>query len=286
MPRPLSEKPANVEAYIDWYTDLFGDNLKSGIAEQWYDQVTTAGKQTLEGSVFWTELQNNLGQWNVSFQADHEDYLLFDDTPQPTTLLRKSFDSALNKTFRWNVVDNCDWPNPPNQKRPSTALQYEHLDREDKQCWYGPHNWLIDFPDIFRTRLIATYFDGVRYFSENIESLAESTTLKHPELKYRASNDGYHAAHLRVYDPLTFVHYDTRDTVTASVSLEVQVTTTIQTTISKMLHRVYENWRLNGTPIGWEWDHEDPVFSVNYLGNALHYLEGMIVNARVQMEEE
>ena len=66
------------------------------------------------------------------------------------------------------------------------------------------------------------------------------------------------------------------------VRLEVQVTTTIQATISEMLHRVYENWRLTGPPPDWEWDHRNPAFSVNYLGSTLHYLEGMIVMARDQ----
>ena len=49
-----------------------------------------------------------------------------------------------------------------------------------------------------------------------------------------------------------------------------------------MLHRVYEKWRLSGTPLNWEWDYRNPAFSVNYLGSTLHYLEGMIVLARDQ----
>ena len=285
MPRPFSEKPSTVEEYIEWYTHLFGEDLESGSTEQWYDQVTTAGQDRVDGSIFWTDLQNSLNEWNVSFQADHDDYRLFDETTQPTKTLKKSFASVLNKSFRWNVVDNKHWPDPPNERRPSTAARHEEPDREDKQCWFGPHNWLNDFPDIFRTRLVATYFDGVGYFAENITSLAERTTSVRPELEYLASNDGYHAAHVRVYHQIRFVHYDTGETITVPVSLEIQVTTTIQTTISNMLHRVYENWRLNGAPSGWEWDHKDPAFSVNYLGNTLHYLDGMIVIARVQMED-
>ena len=60
------------------------------------------------------------------------------------------------------------------------------------------------------------------------------------------------------------------------------MTTAIQATISDVLHRVYEEWRLSGPPENWEWDYRDPAFSVNYLGSTLHYLEGMIVLARGQ----
>ena len=62
-------------------------------------------------------------------------------------------------------------------------MPHEEPDREDKQSWYGPHNWFNDFPDIFRTRLVATYFDGVGYFSENVKSLAERTTPVRPGIR-------------------------------------------------------------------------------------------------------
>ena len=279
-----SDKPSTVRAYTSWYEEEFGEDLESGSAEQWYDQVATKGKRELEQSRFWTELQNGLQDWNARFQVEHDDYRLFEETSQPTKILTKSFESVLNKSFRWNVFDNDQWPEPPEQ-RPSTAPESEQPDLEDKRFWHGPHNWFIDFPDIFRTRLVATYFDGVGYFTDRIRELAQRATSTQPAFKLRASHDGYHAAHLRIYNDVTFVEYDSGDIVTRIVPLEIQVTTTIQTIISKLLHHVYRDWRLSGAPSGWEWDHRSPAFSVNYLGSTLHYLEGMIVMARVQMED-
>ena len=189
------------------------------------------------------------------------------------------FRASLNKSFRWNILENDNWPDPP-KKSPKRLSASEERDPHDPQLWYGPHNWLTDFPDIFRTRLTTTYFDGVGYLAERIKELAKQTTEDPPYLRLRASRDGYHAAHLRIYHLLNIFDYDNRDSLRVQVHIEIQVTTAIQATISEMLHRVYQDWRITGPPPDWEWDHNNPAFSVNYLGSTLHYLEGMIVVAR------
>lgn len=278
MPRTFSDRPTH-EEYVDWYEDLLGDNLESGSAEQWFERVTDTGSQELEASEFWRELQRTLSTWNSRFGADHEGYSLFGTTPQPKTIDKKTFESVLNKSFRWNVLENSNWPDPPD-KSPSTAPKPDAPDASDPRWWFGPHNWLTDFPDIFRTRLTTTYFDGVRYLADRIMELARQTTPVSPCLRLRALHEGHHAAHLWIYHPLDTYDYDYHDPVSINIRLEIQVTTTIQATISEMLHRVYENWRVNGPPPDWEWDHHNPAFSVNYLGSTLHYLEGMIVVAR------
>ena len=273
------ERP-DFESYMDWYNRRFQDDLDDGRAEQWHEQVTVKGVNDLQGSSFWAELQNQLPVWNATFKAEHDDYdLLAPD--QPKDIGSKSFRSSVNKAFRWNVLNNEVWGLPP-EKRPSSAPSDGDPDPEDVAYWYGPHNWIQDFPDVFRIRLVTMYFDGVRFLAEKVRELAESTTENPPELRYIASLDGYHAAHIWVYHPLTVLDYDTRDFVPVQVRLEIQVTTTIQAAIVQMLHRVYEDWRVNGVPDAWEWDYENPAFSVNYLGSTLHYLEGMIVMARQQ----
>ena len=235
----------------------------------------------MEASDFWQQLQTSLLAWDASFRAGHEGYPLLVVAQQPQQIEKKLFESVVNKSFRWNVLENSDWPDPPRES-PSTASKLGERDSDDPQLWFGPNNWLDDFPDIFRVRLTTTYFDGVGYLAEKVRELAEQTTSATPKLRFLASLDGYHAAHLWVYHELDTFDYETRDPVSVQVRLEVQVTTTIQATISKMLHGVYENWRLIGRPLDWEWDHQSPAFSVNYLGSTLHYLEGMIVTARNQ----
>ena len=150
----------------------------------------------------------------------------------PPRILKKSFESTLNKAFRWNVLDNTNWPDPP-VRSPSTADQSPEVEPDDPSRWFGPNNWLVDFPDIFRVRLITTYFDGVRFLAEKVMELAEETTDVRPNLEFKASLDGYHAAHILSYHSLDINEYENSDPVTVPVTLEVQVVTTIQETILK-----------------------------------------------------
>ncbi len=272
------EKPS-LEEYTEWYDERFQDNLQSGKAERWYDIVTDSGLRKLQTAPFWTELQNSLTEWNAGFQAEHEGNALFEVAQQPTTIEKKSFESVLNKSFRRNVLKNDNWPNPPKRllKAASDITEY---DPDDSLLWFGPNNWLTDFPDIFRVRLLATYFDGVGHLVEKIRNLAHETSSTSPKWKLKASHDGYHAAHIWVNHEIDTVDYENSDPVSVPTRLEIQVTTTIQATIIKSLHRVYESWRLKGPPTDWEWDHKSTAFSVNYLASTLHYLEGMIVIAR------
>ena len=275
-----SDKPT-FETYADWYANTFLENLMSGRAERWHESVTSRGLEVLEESEFWQQLQQNLPDWNVDFRARHKDYPLLALDQQPKRIQKKGFDSTLNKAFRWNIVDNGNWPGAPDN-RPSTASAMAEPEPDDPRLWFGPSNWLADFPDIFRVRLTTTYFDGVRFLADKVNKLAEETTVVAPKMEFKASLEGYHAVHVLSHHDLDILEYETMDPVTVRVSLEVQVVTTIQDTIIDMLHRVYEDWRLNGTPSDWEWDYQNPAFSVNYLGSTLHYLEGMIVLARDQ----
>lgn len=278
MPNNSSDKPS-YEEYVGWYSDLLGDDLEGGVAEQWYEQVTDEGTRTWEASEFWRKLRSNLEAWEARFKADNDDYFLFGATQQPKHICTKSYGSVLNKSYRRNVLQNKNWPDPP-EKPPSTAPKRQEPDPEDPNWWFGPHNWLIDFPDIFRTRLTTTYFDGVGYLAERVQELAEQTTSEPPCLRLRALQDGYHAAHVLIYHDLETPDYENGSHGSVLARLEIQVTTTIQTTISEMLHRVYEDWRVNGPPPDWQWDYDNSAFQVNYLGSTLHYLEGMIVVAR------
>ena len=279
MPSNFTFDKPSFEEYLEWYESQFNDPLEE--AETWYNIVTDSGLAVLERSEFWRQLLARLPAWDTSFKADHEGYQLMSVEQQPEHIQKKPFPSTLNKSFRKNILDNDHYPDPP-ERAHTDANKSTEGDRYDKSMWFGPNNWLSAFPDIFRTRLVVTYFDGVKYLAEKIKDLAEETTTGPPIVDYKASIDGYHAAHLRLQYPLSTLEYNNKDTVSIEVQLEVQVTTTIQATILEMLHSVYDSWRSTGRPPNWEWDAQSPAFAVNYLGNTLHYLEGMIVVARNQ----
>ena len=279
MPDNLNdERPRSQEDYIHWYNEEFGEPLDSGQPEQWYNQVTRSGHQILEESEFWKQLLGTLGHWDEEFRSDNNNFaLLAHELPKEIGV--KEFDSAVNKSFRLNVVTNKKWPAPP-EPPPCTAAEVREDKPKDVRLWYGPHNWLAEFSDIFRIRLVASYFDGVRHLAEKAKELAQRTTLLPPELCLIAQQDGYHAAHLLVHHELIIDDFRTREFVSAPVRLEIQVTTDIQVKIITLLHDVYKNWRVHGTPSGWQWDYGSNTFAINYLGSTLHYLEGMMVRAR------
>ena len=277
-----SDRPSSIDEYVTWYSNRFSDELRGGSTAQWYDEVTADGVQEWKRSDFWRTLKERIEKWNLSFAAQHDLYKLFDETPPLDEIAKKPFESVLDKSLRWNVLDNDNWPLPP--KKLAQKAQ-EEVDPYDPQWWYGPHNWLQTFPDIFRMRLIPTYMDGVRYLADKLKELANEATKDSPGLRFRHSNDGYHAVHLSIHHELDIFDYENSDPDRVKVHLEIQVTTTIQATISRMLHDVYAESRLNEPRSDWAWNYRDPTFSVNYLGSTLHYLEGMIVAARVAMEE-
>ena len=284
MPGKFGDDPPDPEQYADWYQDQFTDDLEGGIVEDWFQDVTDLGCDRWEKSDFWVLLMRNLERWDGEFRDRNKDYPLL-GLVRPDGILAKPLGSTVNKSFRWNVFENSDWPFPPRTKRrPSTVTADSVADREGKDQWYGPSNWLSDFPDIFRVRLITTYFDGVKFLAEKVEELAARTTSGVPKVEAVASHSGYHAIHVDVSTRMTLREYEYGDNIEIPVHLEVQVITSFQETIMRMLTDVYANSRSRGPSEEWEWNHASPEFSVNYLGNALHYLEGMIVVARHQTE--
>ena len=276
---PGVERPDS-ETYPLWYYRKFQEDLDDGGAELWHDTVTAKGVRDFRNTQFWQNLQGQLSVWENDYSAEHDSYPLLSGE-QPKEMEFKSYESTVNKSFRWNVLGNQLWPAPP-RDGPGSAPRVLDVDPDDVRFWFGPHNWITEFPDIFRVRFIATYFDGARYLAEKILELARECGSLSAEIRYVASPDGYHAIHVRFYHPLTYLDFENRVSTTESVCLEIQVTTTIQATIGRMLHRVYEEWRKKEPAAAWQWDHQSSEFAVNYLGSTLHHLEGMIVVARQQ----
>lgn len=282
MPGKFGDDLPDGEQYAEWYQDEFGDDLEGGIVEDWFQDVTDLGRDRWEKSDFWVLLMRNLDRWDEEFRDRNKGYPLL-GAVRPKVVLSKSLKSTVNKSFRWNVFENSDWPHPPKRnRRPSTVSVDTIPDREDKDQWYGPGNWLSDFPDIFRVRLVATYFDGVTFLAEKVEELAARNTSGIPKVETVASHAGYHAIHVDLSMNMAIRQYEYRDSIEIPVHLEVQVITSVQESIMRMLYDVYASSRSRGRSEEWEWNHASPEFSVNYLGNALHYLEGMIVVARDQ----
>ena len=274
MPDAPDFDQPTIDQYPDWFRDKTGVDLTGGATEDLYEILKPNLIASFESSVFWTTLIASLRPWSEQYTLAHKGFPL-NATASPALLI-KDFDSAINKSYRWNVRDNPKWPLPP---LAAENAELDDVDTSDSELWYGPQNWLAKFPDIVRSRIAVVYLDGVVSLTHSIGEVAEHLGVLDYK-KFLAGPDGYHAAHLRIIHDFPTIDYESHNPSVIQGLVEIQVTTGVQESIGKLLHSIYETSRIEGPTENWEWDPTSPAFSINYLGPTLHYLEGMIVNAR------
>jgi hypothetical protein len=254
-----AEMPSNIEEYKQWLREK-QNVLITTKDETYYGLVTQKAKADFEKSKFWVSLLNNLEAFSLEYTAS-SGYPLMPSAELPTILV-KSFNSLLLKTYRKNVLENSNWPNEP------------------PGGWLLPSNWLSKINDIVRTLMIVKYLDAIEFLVGKIQILCNTAGLS-CAAKLEAREEGYYAAH--VYLDLEFeVPRTTWDTERVHMKVEIQLTTQLQEVIRRLLHRYYEERRTRPLreETNWQWDYRSDEFSANYLGHVLHYVEGMIVEIR------
>ena len=106
------------------------------------------------------------------------------------------------------------------------------------------------------------------------------------KVDYEAKEEGYYAAHMYATDKYEIPKMEL-GTEFVVVNIEIQITTQLQEVILKLLHKYYEERRKQEKlieNIKWQWDYKSDEFATNYLGHILHYIEGMIMERREEME--
>jgi hypothetical protein len=257
-----NKKPENMSAYLQWLKDKCDFDIEQ--YRTFYEFVTVKIKYEFEKTNFWVELLDNLTVYNEEYQLRHN-YSLFISDKQPKLLI-KEFDHFLLKTYRKNVVQNEEWPNEP------------------KDGWLLPSNWLSKINDIFRTMVVVKYLDGVSFLEEKIKSFLANSNLS-CEVCFEAREEGYYACHL--YTRQTFdIPQEKWDTERVVFQIELQITTQLQEVMRNLLHKYYEERRIQmrKPEEKWQWDYKSDEFGTNYLGHILHYVEGMIMEIREKQE--
>jgi hypothetical protein len=256
---PRTEKPRDLEAYKLWLLESHKIDA-SARCETYHNSVTSAALDQLE-TALWKQISSSFRDIGEQYLVN-TGYDLF-TLPAMPKLYAKTFMSALEKTFRKNVLDNKTWPDPPSKG------------------WILPPEWFSDINDIMRTRFVVKYLDGVGYLTEQIGKIcAENGHDCHSFTEAR--EQGYYAAHLyitRTYE----VPKLTWDTYQTDMGFEIQITTQLQETIQRLLQQYYETARIADRPTGkvkWQWNYRSDEFVANYLGHMLHYVEGMIMEVR------
>jgi len=177
-------------------------------------------------------------------------------------ILTKDLKSLINKSYRYNCVNNRKFPKKPHNG------------------WIEPKNWFERTNDIVRTRFIVKYFDGVKYLVDEIQNIANKNDLK-ISVSYQAKDEGYYAAHIYFISKVN-VLTNSFSEIIKPIKFEIQISTYIQDQIKTLLTKHYEANKLvlRNKNDKWQWDSESPEFSPRFLGHMLHYLESLIVEIR------
>jgi hypothetical protein len=228
------------------------------ILQNYFEVVSKTIRDDIESCCFWNKLMQEYPNIGTKYQIFSK-YELFTKTEFPKLLI-KSFDSLLVKSFRKNVQENKKWPDEP------------------ENGWILPTNWYEKVNDIIRTLFTVKYLDGVEWLTDGIENVAKSTDTKISKT-LEARQDGYYAVHLYVSSK-TEIPREDFDTKHINFTYEIQITTQMQELIRILLHKYYEENRINGIKKDWQWNYKSNEFGTNYLGHIIHYLEGMIMDIK------
>lgn len=261
------KKPKDIEEYKKWLETQYGIGYLERI-EKYYQKTVIDIEKNFRESDFWVLLEKNLREYNADYLMRSGYKLLIMDNYLPSLEI-KPFTSVLGKTFRRNVIDNQNWPDPP------------------KNGWINDKNLFSQINDILRTRLIVKYLDGIDFMIEKTRELSKQCELHYLHPRKEARDEGYYAVHqyIEIEIEIPKIDYDTQKT---KLHVEIQITTQLQETIIKMLHKYYEEKRTKKTKNddAWKWNYKDKEFTLNYLGHILHYIEGMIMEIRDKQERD
>lgn len=258
------DKPQNIQKYKNWLKKTLEIEI-SDKDETRYKYISSKLMEEMKDSLFWKSLIKSFERLDNEYLLQ-TGYYLFTANKCPEIQV-KSFVSFFEKSFRKNIIQNKNYPDPPTSG------------------WILPQNWFEKTNDIIRVCFVVKYLDGVEFLLENIKNLGQPYKLDFEE-HFEARDEGYYAVHL--YTKLNFeIPLKTWDTENIDVSFEIQITTQLQDVIRKLTHEYYENRRvrIDKESKKWQWDYKSDDFSANYLGHILHYLEGMIMEIRNKKSE-
>lgn len=259
-PKRAVFKPATLSEYLEWAKSTLHADFTEDQSRSLYDVNVQTAFNTVAQHPFFIHLGTRLHAWSLEYEAaTHSHLLMSGDAPR---LLMKPFASAVNKSFRTNVLWNRGFPRPP------------------KHGWVTPANLFSYFNDSIRTTLVCKFIDGPGTIVQHLEQYAKETNIL-SRWYTQARDDGYYAYHFYVTIEVNF--YDASWRVQRlPLTVEIQVTTQLQDILRGLTHQLYEQNRLAAEPetAEWKWDYRSDRFQASYLSHTLHLLEALVVQAR------
>lgn len=260
-----TEPKPTKEQYETWLEQKTGIRLDVNL-QFYYVTCQHEIKTNLEKSALWLEIIRTLREINDQYFIDNDERLIASiDNIQ---IKEKPWESLIDKTFRKNVLYNDNWPNPPGNE------------------WITPINSFTNIQDILRTIIIVKYLDGVEMVVKKLETICDNHKAI-PSCDFEAKPEGYYAAHFYFHYDLQIRQPNSFENVSASVPIEVQITTQLKEVVKSVLWEFYgaERSRESSQEKIWQWQWDSNEFAANYLGHILHYVDGMIVGVRNKIKK-
>lgn len=287
------QRPRILKEYLEWAKDLpISVNFASLNFARLYKQNLTQVKQSVDTHEFFQDLEDFLSECQKEYRkttnsdlfmsqpSERDDRIeLFQRQPK-IYFFKKPYKSAVEKSFRYNVLEN----------NPSGELGEPKGKGDVLDGWCTPMNWFEIFPDMVRTMIVCKYKDGPEFLARKLVKYAKDKGLV-GDYGSREKDDGYYAFHYYVTLPCK-LDLDNpispppiKKLVETDVKIEIQLTTQLQEAMNQISHGEYAKARLKTVRTdqltkSWKWDFESKRFKVAYLSHALHLLESIILDIR------
>lgn len=250
--------PNTIEEYRAWAGEQLGIDYE-GAHGRAFRQNTAVAFLTVARHPFFQGLEEYLRTVAEAYARQHNAPLLMD--LRAPELLQKSYDSAINKSYRHNAVWNRNFPRPPNGG------------------WLTPDDWYARLDDLIRATLVCKYIDGPPFLAAHLQQRAEGMGLP-CTIKALGRDEGYYAYHFHVKFPVTLVDTEFHD-LQVDLPVEIQLTTQLQEVLYGITHKFYEQNRLQRRRDNdWKWDVGSNMFRAAYVSHTLHLLEAIIAELR------
>jgi hypothetical protein len=254
------DRPHTIEEYLAWAKSAFSIDFNDRAYVNLYNANLNNAVNSISESAFYTGLDNKLQDWGEEYKLQTGSILLMDSGG--LTLLKKPYSSAIDKSFRRNVLWNKRFPEEP------------------QKGWMLPENFFATLNDVIRSTLVCKFIDGPSFLANKLAEYATGLSLD--STSYTQERDeGYYAQHFYVKFQIDLLDISLRDQQ-SELEIEIQLTTQLQDVLKSLTHHYYQQTRILSEKENtkWKWEYNTNRFRASYLSHTLHLLEAIIVQLR------
>lgn len=251
--------PKTLEEYFEWTQVTLQSDFNDSKSQRIYEVNLNNCFNAISEHSFLKGLQIEVEKWEAEYSTSTSSSLLMEKTPPK--LVQKPYSSAVDKSFRFNIIRNDNFPHPPNKG------------------WVTTDNLYFYFNDLIRCCIVCKFIDGPRFITDKLMRYAKALGLERRRYS-QERDDGYYAYHYYVKLPVRLVdrYWQEKD---SSIEVEIQITTQPQDVLRSLTHNFYEKSRLSPEEDSskWKWEFTSNRFRVGYLSHTLHLLESIILES-------